>query len=455
MGGADALRDFTSGNAARQILLFSLPMLIGNIFQQMYSMVDAVVVGRFVGGSALAAVGVAMNLLQFLLSMLIGLTTGASVVISQLYGARQYEKLNRTVATSIVSLAVFSVTIAALGIALSPALLSLLNTSPEILGDAVLYMRILMGGVVFPVFYNMYTAYLRALGDSRGPLFILICCTIVNTVLDLLFVIRFQWGVLGVAVATVMAQALSVALCYAYVRRGASLLRIAKLTFDRGLFRTILRYGTPAALQLSLVSLAHLSITRLVNSFGAAAMAGITAAGKIDQMAIMPVSTISLALSTFVAQNMGAEKEDRARQGFRSSLIYMVVIAVCISAILIMFGSRLVSQFLNQDDENAGVILAVGLKYLNIMVVFYFLFAFLFAFNGFFRGAGDAVIAMVFPVSSLTIRAIFAHLLINLAGMGPEALAWSIPIGWGLCSLASFIYYRKRLWVGKIVARPG
>ena len=447
------MRDFTSGNAAKQILLFSLPMLIGNLFQQMYSMVDAIVVGRYVGGSALAAVGVAMNLLQFLLSVLIGLTTGASVVISQLYGAKQYEKLKRTVATSIVSLAVFSVAIACLGIVFSPALLRLLNTSPEILGDAALYMRILIGGIVFPVFYNMYTAYLRALGDSRGPLYILICCTVINTFLDLLFVVRFHLDVLGVATATVIAQALSVALCYLYVRRGASLLRIAKLVFDRGLFRTILRYGAPAALQLSLVSFAQLSITRLINSFGAAAMAGITAAGKIDQLAIMPVSTVSMALSTFVAQNMGAEKEERAREGLRSSLIYMIVIAVCISALLILFGPRLVSQFLNKDDENAGTILSIGLEYLNIMVVFYFLFAFLFAFNGFFRGAGDAVIAMVFPVSSLTIRTVSAHLLINFAGMGPEALAWSIPIGWGLCSIASFIYYRKRLWAGKIVTR--
>ena len=445
------MRDFTSGNAAKQIILFALPMLIGNLFQQMYSMVDAIVVGRYVSGNALAAVGVAMNVLQFLLSVLIGLTTGASVVISQLYGAKQYEKLSRTVATSIVFLAVFSAALAVIGVIIAPGLLRLLNTSPEILGDAALYMRILIGGIVFPVFYNMYTAYLRALGDSRGPLFILICCTVINTILDLLFVIRFQLGVLGVASATLIAQALSVALCYLYVRRGAGLLKINKLVFDRELLRAILKYGSPAALQLSLVSIAHLSITRLINSFGAAAMAGITAAGKIDQMAIMPVSNISLALSTFVAQNMGAGKEERARSGFRSSLIYMLALAVCISALLIIFGRRLVSLFLNENDADAGAILAVGLNYLNIMVIFYFLFAFLFAFNGFFRGVGDAVIAMVFPVTSLTIRAVAAYMLVNFAGLGPEALAWSIPIGWGLCSLASFIYYRKRLWAGKII----
>lgn len=445
------MRDFTCGNATRQILLFSIPMLIGNLFQQFYSMVDAVVVGRYVGGTALAAVGMAMNVLQFLLSVLIGLTTGASVIISQFYGAKQFDKLERTVSTSIVFLAGFSVGIAILGIVFSPALFRLLNASPEIMDDAVLYMRLLMGGMLFPIFYNMYTAYLRALGDSRSPLLILICCTVLNTGLDLLLVVRFHLGVLGVAIATVIAQSISAVLCFLYTRRNVPLLRINRLSFDASLFRSILKYGAPAAIQLSLVSLAGLTITRLINSFGAIAMAGTTAATKIDQLAIMPVSNMSMALSTFVAQNMGAGQEERACRGFRSTLVFMVLLAACISGLLIAFGPNLMSLFLNRDDANTGEILRIGLNYLNVMVLFYFLFALLFAFNGFFRGAGDAVIAMVFPVTSLAIRAVAAHLLVDFAGMGPEALAWSIPIGWGLCSFASWVYYAKRLWAGKAV----
>jgi len=447
------LRDFTKGNAAKQILMFSIPMLIGNLFQQVYSMVDAVVVGRYVGGSALAAVGVAMNVLTFMLSVLIGLTTGASVVISQFYGAKQHDRLERTMSTSIIFLTIFSVGIAVIGIVLSPWLLQLLNATPDIMDDAAVYMRVLMGGMIFPVFYNMYTAYLRALGDSRSPLLILVACTVLNTGLDLLLVLYFNMGVMGAAVATIIAQAVSAILCFLYTRHYVPLLSVRKLAFDWKLFRAILKYGTPAALQLSIVSLASLTITRLINSFGTAAMAGITAAGKIDQMAIMPVSNISMALSTFVAQNMGAGQEERSRKGLRASLLLMVVLAVSISGLLLLLGPRIITMFLSQDDANASEILRVGLEYLNVLVLFYFLFALLFAFNGFFRGAGDAIAAMALPVSSLTIRTIAAYLLVHLAGMGPEALAWSIPIGWGLCSLAGWVYYRKRLWTGKAITQ--
>lgn len=445
------MKDFTSGNITKQIITFSLPMLIGSLFQQLYSMVDAVVVGRYVSGNALAAVGVAMNLLQFLLSVLIGLTTGASVLIAQFYGVKQFEKLKLTVSTSIIFLVIFSVVIALIGIIFSPLLLQLLNTEADIITDATLYLRILMGGMVFPVFYNMYTAYLRALGDSRSSLYILICCTMLNIGLDLLFVVQFHMGVLGVAVATVIAQSVSAILCVLYTIRYVPLLQIEKIIFDRELFGNVLKYGTPAALQLSLVSFANLTITRLINSFGTTAMAGITAAAKIDQLAIMPVSTINMALSTFVGQNMGANQEERAKRGLKISMLLMLGLAIFTSVLLILFGSPLISLFLDKKEVGSVEILTVGLSYLNVLVMFYFLFAFLFAFNGFFRGVGDAVIAMVFPVASLTIRTISAHLMVSMAKMGPEALAWSIPIGWGLCSLASWWYFQKRLWVGKII----
>jgi putative MATE family efflux protein len=431
--------------------MFSLPMLAGNVFQQIYSMADAIVVGRYVGGDALAAVGVAMNITHFLIAVLIGLTTGASVIISQFLGAKKHGELKRTVSTSIIFLAAFSLVISVLGVVLAPLMLRLLNAPQEIVADAVLYLRILMAGMVFPVFYNMYTAYLRALGDSRSPLFILICCTVLNIALDLLFVVRFHWGVLGVAAATVIAQAVSALLCWAYVRRSVPLLHVERLAFDRPLFKAVLKYGTPAAVQLSLVSLANLTITRLINSFGAAATAGIIAAGKIDQLAILPLSTISMALSTFVAQNMGADQEHRSIKGFKMSLALMLGVAAAISAMLLMFGPGLIAMFVNQNEPGSAEITRVGLYYLNIIVLFYFLFAFLFGFNGFFRGAGDAVIAMAFPVASLAMRTASAYMLVNLAGMGAEALAWSIPIGWGITSIASWVYYKKRLWAGKII----
>ena len=444
------MRDFTEGNIAKQILLFSLPMLIGNLFQQLYSLVDALIVGRFVSGDALASVGVSMNILMFVVASLIGLTTGSAVLISQFYGAKQLDRLKSTVSVSIIFLACLTVVLTTLGITFAPVLLRALNASDEIIGDATTYLRILMSGMLFPVFYNMYCAYLRALGDSRTPLYFLIFSTILNTGLDLLFVARLDMGVMGAAAATIAAQMAAAVLCVVYVYRRVPVLQVRKLEFDSGLFRSIIKYGAPAALQQSIVSLANLTITRLINSFGSTAMAAITAVSRIDQLAIMPVGNLSMALSTFVAQNMGAHQEDRAKKGFRTALLYMLLISVCMSALLMAFSPQLISLFLKQDDVNTPEILRIGRMYLSTMVVFYFLFAFLFGFNGFFRGVGDAVIAMVFPIVSLTIRALSAYGLVGFAGMGPEALAWSIPIGWGLSSLLSWIYYRKGYWKGKV-----
>lgn len=449
------MRDFTEGNATRQIIAFSLPMLIGNVFQQVYSMVDAVVVGRYVGGAALAAVGISMNLLHFLLAVLIGLTTGASVVISQYYGAGRDDMLERTVSTSILFLGALSAAVSLGGVLGAPLFLRLLGSPADVLGDAALYLRILMGGMLFPILYNMYTAYLRALGDSRGPLYILVFSTLLNTALDLFFVVRLRMGVGGVAAATVIAQTVSAALCFLYARRRAPLLRVSRLVFDRGVFRSILRYSVPAALQLSLTSLATLTITRLVNSFGSAAMAGYTAALKIDQLALMPLNNVSMAVSTFVGQNMGAGLEDRAKRGLRSSLLLMCGVAVFISLFILLYGRRLIALFVDASEEGSPEIIAIGARYLSVIVSFYIVFAVFFAFNGFFRGAGDAVIVMALTVTSLTIRSASAHLLVRFAGMGPEAVAWSIPIGWCLCSLAAFAYYKKRLWAGKTVASPG
>jgi len=444
------MKDFTSGSISKPLMAFAAPMIIGNLFQQLYSIVDAIVVGRYVGGGALAAVGISMNMVMFIVSILIGLTTGASVVISQFFGAKEYDKLKSTVSVSIIFMAGLSVVLTVLGLVFAPHLLRMLNTDPMIFDDALLYMRILMSGIVFPVFYNMYTAYLRALGDSRRPLYILIFTVILSGVLTLYLVIIRGMGVAGAAASTIFSQFVATILCILYARRYVPLLQIKKLTFDYKLFRLIIRYGAPAALQMSIVSLASLFITRLINSFGPAAMAGITAVGRIDQLAIMPVGTLSMAMSTFVAQNMGAGLEDRARKCFRITMVYMLVFAIGISIVLMAFGPELISLFLNQEDINSPEILRIGTSYLNIMVVFYFLFAFLFAFNGFFRGVGDATIAMVFPVVSLTIRTLSAYGMVNFLGMGPEALAWSIPIGWLISSAASCVYYKKRLWVGKV-----
>ncbi len=445
------MRDFTSGNISTQLIAFSAPMLAGSLLQQTFGIVDAIIVGRYLGGGALAAIGVSTTAFSFLTAVLTGLTTGVSVLLSQYYGAKNYDSLRRAISTSLVFLAAFSMVITALGVVFTPAILSLLGAPAGIFAQARAYMRVQMWGLVFPVFYNMYASFMRALGNSRAPLYFVLIATLLNALLDALFVIILQYGMTGAALATVVSQASAVCLCFIYTRLNIPLLRVKKLVFDYSIFKLVLKYGAPAAFQLSYVSLAGLTITRLVNAFGAQAMAGITAANRIDNFVLMPVSMIGLALSTFVAQNMGAGLEERSRRGLKVATLMMVGYAVFVSLILTFFGSRAISMFVNHSDPESALISRTGSEYLSILVIFYFLNATLFSLNGFFRGAGDAVAAMAGPVASLTIRSVSAHALVSLRGMGPEALAWSIPIGWGLCSLASMYYYKKRLWAGKIV----
>ena len=431
--------------------MFSIPMIIGALFQQLYGIVDAIVVGRFLGGGQLAAVGISMSTFFFITSMLFGFTTGASVIISQFFGAKQYDDLKNAASTSVVFLAALAVAITAIGVGFAPLVLRILGAPEDVFGYALIYMRILMAGLVFPVFYNLYTAYLRALGNSRTPLYFLIFSTTFNGVLNIILVVFLGLGLGAVAAGTVVSQAIATMLCIFYVKKHAKLLHISKLIFDSSHFKQIIKYGAPAAIQLSLVSLAMLTITRLINSFGYEAMAGITAAGRIDQMAILPVLTLSLALSTFVAQNMGAGLEGRAIKGLWSILLCMVGLSFVITGFVITFGPFFMAMFIDSGEPGADIIMQAGLSYLNVLVLFYFLFAILFGFNGFFRGVGDAVIAMVFPVISLTLRTLSAYGMVHFFGMGTEAIGWSIPIGWSISGLLSYIYFKKRLWVGKTV----
>ena len=448
------MKDFTQGNPTRQIIAFSLPMLIGNLFQQFYNMVDAIVVGRYVSGEALAAVGTSGGVLNFMLAILAGLTTGASVLISQFYGARQEGNLRRTVSTSIITLGTIGAVISVIGILIMPTLMRLLHVPADIFADAVLYMRIIMGGMIFAMTYNLFLAYLRALGDTVRPLYILILSTMLNIVLDLFFVVKLHMGVAGVAIATLISQAVAGIVTYLYVVYRVPILKVEKLIFDKILFRQFLRYSIPASVQMSLTSLANLTILRLVNSFGSVVVAGYTAAIKIDQLVMLPISNLSMAISTFCAQNMGAGSEDRAKKGLRSGNLIMVTVALTLSAVLLIINQSLIAQFVDETARNSTEIILIGGSYLSITSCFYFLFAIFFAFNGFFRGVGDAVIVMILTITSLSIRTVCAHLMVHMGGMGVEAVAWSIPIGWGLCSLFCVFYYKNRLWAGKSAVKP-
>ena len=443
--------DFTKGNITKQIAVFSLPLLFANVLQQAHSMVDAIIVGRFIGGSALAAVGISGFIFVFMLAIMFGLATGASVLISQFYGARQEENLRRTVSTSFILLSGLALAVSLLGAVFTPSLLRILDVPADAYADAVVYLRILIvGNTILGLVYNLFAAYLRALGDTRGPLYILLVSVVLNLFLTTWFVVTLDLGVAGAAWATILSQAFASVLTYLYAVKYAPVLKLSGFVFDREIAKSVLRYSIPAAIQFSLTSLNTLIIMRLVNSFGLSAAAGFTAAARIDQFAILPMSSISVAISTFVAQNMGAGLEDRAKAGFRSSFLFMVTIGLFSSVFIRFFAGWIVSMFVDPTAAHAYDIMLIGTEYLMVIANFYILFAIFFAFNGFFRGVGDAVIVMILTVTSLTIRMVSSHVLAHFTDLGPVSVAWAIPIGWTLCSMYCFWHYKTRRWDGKM-----
>lgn len=443
-------RDFTQGNINKQLLAFMAPMLIGSLVQQLTGIVDSIIVGRFVGGNYLAAIGISFAAFHLIVSVLIGFMTGSSVVASQFYGAKQERDVKITVSTSVIFIGVTTFVSSLLGIIFAPLILSLLGTGIDVFDQAVLFMRVVLGGTIGLIYYHVYSSFLRALGDSKTPLYVLMVSSALNIGLNVILFFTLDVGMWVLALTLVLSQTIASIIIYLYVKKKVPILQIEKLVFSKEHFRLIFKNGWPAAIQMSYFSFAILVVTRLINGFGSSAMAGITLAGRIDQIATMPIAMISVAMSTFVAQNMGANQEKRAQEGLKIATIQSIILAVLISVMIFLSGRYLFALFVHPSDANFVEIMHTGLSYMNIIVSFYVVAAVLFAFNGFFRGVGDAMMAMLFPILSLTIRTITSYLLVFFGGMGPEALAWAIPIGWIITTTGSYVYYKKRLWVGKM-----
>ena len=443
------MKDLTQGGATKHILAFSLPLLLGNILQQLYGVVDTVIVGRYIGGQALAAVGSAGSVMHFLIAVTVGLTGGGAVVVAQLYGAKQEKTLERAVSTIVLSVLLLCAIVSSISVIFMPLFMRGLGVPADIFDDAVRYMRIIMGGMLFTASYNLLAAFLRALGDTKRPLYILMFSSLLNIGLDLLFVIKLGMGVAGVALTTVISQALSVTICYCYILRAVPPLRIRRLCFDYMLFRAFVRYSLPAAIQYSMTSFANLTIMRLVNSFGSVVVAGYAAALKIDAFAQMPLDSLSMAVSTFAAQNIGAAKEKRAKQGVYNGVVMVSVMAALVSSIILLNRRALISVFIDSAAQNGSQIIAIGANYLYVLAGFYILYGLFFILNGFFRGVGNPEIVMILTVTSMTMRSAIAHLLVRFGGLGIEAVAISIPIGWGLCTAYGVYHFVGRKWAGK------
>ncbi|HSV55897.1 MAG TPA: MATE family efflux transporter, partial [Magnetospirillaceae bacterium] len=379
------MRDLTEGSETREILLFAFPMLIGNVFQQTYNLVDSVVVGRFVGKQALAAVGSSFSVLFLMVALSMGVTMGFTIIIAQYFGARDKARVRAAVDTAYLVLFCAGLFLSIAGSAFVPLILDLLRVPADVAPEAKIYLRILFAGSLATFGFNGVSAILRGLGDSRTPLYLLMAASVLNIVLDLVFVVGFGWGVAGVAWATVLSQACSFAgaLVVLDKRNDFARLSLRGLRFDPGILRQSLRLGIPSGIQQTLVATGMMVLTRIVNTFGTDTAAGFAAAGRLDTFAMMPAMNLSMAVSTFVGQNLGAGKPERVRKGHSSALIMGLAISLVMGAVMILAGSHLVRLF----TPDAQVI-RIGARYLLIVGAFYSLFAVMFINNGVLRGAG-------------------------------------------------------------------
>ena len=451
------VKNLTKGKPLPLLFFFALPMVAGNLFQQLYNMVDTAVVGKFVGEDAVAAVGSSFPIVFLSVAVASGLSMGCNVVVSQLFGAGRIHEMKSTISTAIISLSVLGLIIMALGTVLAGPLLQLLGTDQDIMADSQLYLRIYFGGAVFLFLYNTLNGIYNAQGDSRTPLVFLMISSLTNIVLDLLFVIQFDMGVAGVAWATLIAQGMcavaSLVVMYLRIKRMPceAGMEGTKIPLFHGLaMRRIAQIGLPSMLQQSLVSLSMMLMQGLVNSYGKVLVAGYTAATKIDTLAMLPNMNFSNAMSSYTAQNIGAGRYERVKEGLKASLFMVVAFSLAITVIIFLFGNQLLSLFLDPGDTSGA--LGYGLAYMHTVSMFYILMGLLFVTNGMLRGAGDMGAFTLASLSNLFSRVVIAYGLANLTPLGANGIWWSIPAGWAVGSCVALLRVKSGKWMRKSVA---
>lgn len=444
------VRDMTQGNPVSVLIRFTIPVVLGNLFQQAYNIADSVVVGNFVGAEALAAVGASSPIVYLFVAIAVGGSLGSSVVIGQLFGAQDYKRTKTAVYTAMITITAISVLLTVLGLIINGPILRLLNTPADVIDLAATYLGIYFIGLIFLFLYNINTAVFNALGDSRTPLYLLIFSSLLNIGLDLLFVTRFHLGVAGVAWATLIAQALAAVLSTLLLMRRLRDIRAeeAVARFDFGLLRGMAKVAVPSMLQQSIVSLGTVSIQSVVNGFGTTVLAGFTAAGKIESIALMPIVNVGNSVANFVAQNIGARKIERIKSGFIGGLGMIAVLSIVITGAIYLWGDVFVGGFL--DSEANREILEFGVSYLRIISLFFILFGAMNVVTGVIKGSGDMGVFMLATLTNFVIR-IAACFTLNTV-IGPAILWWSAPAGWAACGIIQAIRYFTGGWKKRALA---
>jgi putative MATE family efflux protein len=436
------ITDMTKGNPTRTILKFTLPFLVGNLFQQLYNIVDSIVVGRFIGKDALAAVGSSFMLMNFFSFVIIGLCMGASTVYSFFFGKKDYLRLRKSIFISFLSIGVFTIVLSILITLNVNNMLLLIRTPASILQGSEEYLRIIFGGLIFVFLFNGCSALLRSVGDSKTPLYFLILAAIINIILDLIFVIQFDMGIKGVAWATIIGQAVSSVLCliYAFVKLPLLRLKGQDMVFDKEITLMVGKYSLLTSAQQSIMTFGMVCVQGIVNTFGPDTIAAFTAAGKIDSIAYLPVQDFGNAFSTYIAQNRGANNVDRIRQGTKSAVRTIILFCLVFSTLIFINSKHLMRIFVKADEVN---VINLGVEYLSIISVFYVFIGFLFMFYGFFRGIGALNTSLILTIISLGTRVVLAYLLSSIPQLSQRGIWWSVPLGWALADSMGLIIYQK------------
>ncbi len=442
----------TEGVIWKKILLFSIPLLLGNVFQQLYNTVDSVVVGNYIGGNALAAVGTSGPVINLLVGLFAGVATGAGVVISRYFGARDDEGVHDAVHTTIAATLVGGVILSLIGIVISPTVLRLIGTPENILPDSITYLRIYFGGVIAMMIYNMGSGILRAVGDSKTPLYFLIVSSIVNVILDLVFVIYFDMGVAGVAWATLIAQIISALLTIFTLCRveGSYRLTLSQISIKMPILMEVIRIGLPSGLQNAIISMSNIVVQSYLNSFGAAAIAGYSTYGKVDAFALMPVMSFSMAITTFTGQNIGAQNFRRVRQGVKTGLKLTCITAVVLTSGVILFAKPLLGIF--TDDQE---IISYGLQTMLYQAPFYVVLAMNNTLAGILRGAGKASVpSFIMAANMCGVRILWLMIMMPLfQSISIVYLAFSVT--WTTTGLCLIFYYKSSHWLEQLELEAG
>lgn len=444
----------------RALFFFALPLILGNLFQQFYNMADSVIVGRFVGEDALAAVGASYALTTVFVMLAIGGGNGSSVITSQYLGAKKYQKMKTSVSTALMAFLLVSIVLAVFGLGFSGAVLRALKTPENILDQAGIYLKIYFCGLPFLFMYNVLAAIFNAMGDSRTPLYLLIFSSVLNVILDILFVTQFSLGVAGVAIATVMAQGISAVISFFLLltklkgyeddkdtpaaEKSLTDADVQRL-FDASMLGRMIKVAIPTMLQQSIVSIGMLLVQSVVNGFGSSVLAGYTAGTRIDSICIVPMIATGNAISTFTAQNMGAGRPERVKRGYRAARFLVYGFAILICVILLLFRYQIIGIFM--EGEANSVAYSTGVSYLSFIAFFFVCIGLKATADGVLRGSGDVVVFTVANLVNLAIRVAVANLCAPYWGVA--AVWYAVPMGWTANFLISFCRYLSGKWSRK------